>query len=590
LDAFFIIFTSTGQSSPPPFSSLDHLDSLTSNGPFLPQSVNTNPCPKCQLLISEFLFSSSLLTPPNPTPTLPSLRALQHSSIDTTCSVYQLGFTAIGMDDLVEDEFTSGVYLRYYDYLQKYRPIVMSHDRKKFSEVQDVIAQYFLGLDYSHLQLEKMMSSAPKNVRGGSELENFKFSRVLLVLMKDLMGLGFYHDIHRIPEIFYIAAVVMSSHRSTLQLYDSHLNESNQQLDDGEEGEEREAVEEEDLIDEDKDSFFGDETMENIGSAFGMIKQIKEGVFDDRDDEGKEDRNHSTNSASATSAHAKKLKSLQYHQGGGGGGTPTSSGSRSRSRSQYLSINVEEDFPTLTPAAEAGAGGGSNEDHRELRRGTELTRMCNRHDRTKFPEFLRMHIYENQRWFGFSYELEIVLSTRGPFSSPHKDLLLVFNRKHTIDENPDDPGGLPDSFTWKWLDDWTIQTLEKKENSSSITTIPSSSPSTSFPNEEYMRAEDSEGWFYALDWTYEFSPQKGLVTSNVRKRRWERTCREKTAIEFIDELLDKGHTNQSLMQVLSTNRNISGDGVFDFKKVPSLPLSLPPTHTPLRVDAMSDPF
>ena len=188
--------------------------------------------------------------------------------------------------------------------------------------------------------------------------------------------------------------------------------------------------------------------------------------------------------------------------------------------------------------------------------------MCNRHDRAKFPEFLRMHIYENQRWFGFSYELEIVLSTRGPFSSPYKDLLLVFNRKHTIDENPDDAGGLPDSFTWKWLDDWTIQTMEKKEN------ILSSSSASS---EEYMRATDSEGWFYALDWMYEFSPQKGL-TSNVRKRRWERTCREKTALEFIDALLDKGYTIQRLMEVLSTNRNISGDGVFDFKKVfpPSL--------------------
>jgi hypothetical protein len=472
----------------------------------------------------------------------------------------------MGMDDLVEDELKPGTYLRYYDYLQKYRPIVLSHDRRKFSEVQDVIAQYFLGIDYSHLRLDKMINSAPKNVRGGSELENFKFSRVLLVLLKELMVLGFYHDIQRLPEIFYIAAVVMSSHRSTSQIFGSNLHDSSQPLD--EEEVDEDGGEGEDLIDEDKDSFFGDDAIENIGSAFSMIKQIREGMFDGEDEE-KEDRNLSSNSAGAA---AKKLKSLQYHEEGGSNVQQLTPTNRSGGDG-YMSINVEEELAiegprgvslsvaerrsSLHSVAASTVLSAAPED-RESRRGPELTRMCTRHDRTKFPEFLRMHIYENQRWFGFSYELEIVLSTRGPFSSPYKDLLLVFNRKHTIDENPDDPGGLPD-FTWKWVDDWTIQTMEKKD--------PSSSSTASSSSEEYMRSEDSEGWFYALDWMYEFSPQKGIVTSNVRKRRWERTCREKTAFEFIDELLDKGYTNQNLMKVLSTNRNISGDGIFDFKKI-----------------------
>ena len=40
-------------------------------------------------------------------------------------------------------------------------------------------------------------------------------------------------------------------------------------------------------------------------------------------------------------------------------------------------------------------------EEKELRRGPELTRICNRHDRTKFPEFIRMHIYENQRYSFF---------------------------------------------------------------------------------------------------------------------------------------------------------------------------------------------
>ena len=151
------------------------------------------------------------------------------------------------------------------------------------------------------------------------------------------------------------------------------------------------------------------------------------------------------------------------------------------------------------------------------------------------------------RWFGISYQLETVLSQRGPFSSNNPALLLIFKSDFPVEGNNGNNRGLPDS-SWLWLDEWYIQTVMQKSNST-----------------EYMRSATSEGWFYALDWGYEFSEKK-VFSSNVRCRRWQRTRRQKTAEEFIDSLLDKGYSRQVLMQICN-NGNISPDGIFDFKSV-----------------------
>lgn len=159
---------------------------------------------------------------------------------------------------------------------------------------------------------------------------------------------------------------------------------------------------------------------------------------------------------------------------------------------------------------------------------------------------LRNHVFA-ARWFAITYQLESILSERGPFSSPNSELLLIFKYDHTVEKNPEDKRGLPNS-SWIWVDEWFIQTVVQKRNSS-----------------EYMKSETSEGWFYALDWPYEMSPKKNF-TSNVRRRRWERTRRQKTAEEFIDRLLDVGYSRHTLMQVCN-NGNISPDGIFDFENV-----------------------
>lgn len=155
------------------------------------------------------------------------------------------------------------------------------------------------------------------------------------------------------------------------------------------------------------------------------------------------------------------------------------------------------------------------------------------------------------RWYGLQYALESIVSARGPYSSPHQSLLLLYNQSHAIEDFPDDPGGLMDS-TWKWVDNWTIQDSVR---------VMDDDPSST----EYIRATDPDGWFYALEWSFEYSPTKYL-TSNVRRRRWERACRQKTALEFVDDLMDQNYTRQSLLRCCS-GPNLDSNGIFDFHKV-----------------------
>jgi hypothetical protein len=151
------------------------------------------------------------------------------------------------------------------------------------------------------------------------------------------------------------------------------------------------------------------------------------------------------------------------------------------------------------------------------------------------------------RWYGISYQPESVLSQRGPFSSKNPALMLIFKNDYTVEANPDSNKGLPDA-SWMWIDEWHIQTVVDKKGTT-----------------EFMRSETSDGWFYAIDWPYELSPKK-MFASNVRRRRWERARRVKTAEEFIDSLLDKGYNRNVLMQVCNSG-NISGEGKFDFANV-----------------------
>lgn len=53
----------------------------------------------------------------------------------------------------------------------------------------------------------------------------------------------------------------------------------------------------------------------------------------------------------------------------------------------------------------------------------------------------------------------------------------------------------------------------------------------------------------------------------VRKREWERDRREKTAVEFIDDIMDSGCSKDVVYRALCKPGNMSPDGIMNFEKV-----------------------
>ena len=79
----------------------------------------------------------------------------------------------------------------------------------------------------------------------------------------------------------------------------------------------------------------------------------------------------------------------------------------------------------------------------------------------------------------------------GAYSSPNKTLASRFSFHNSI-EAPrarSDPGGLPNTFAWVWVEDWTIQHVQHLQSD-----VPT-------------RSMDS-GWFYAVNWPHTFYPER----------------------------------------------------------------------------------
>lgn len=151
------------------------------------------------------------------------------------------------------------------------------------------------------------------------------------------------------------------------------------------------------------------------------------------------------------------------------------------------------------------------------------------------------------RWFVTEYRLETTLSSRGPFS-PSDTLKGIFSHSFTPEMAiaTNDNRGLVSS-KWKWLDEWHIQ------------------PTISFQGVR-KTSKDPDGWFYAINWPNEFYPEK-FLTGNVRRRRWERTQREMSGMEIINDLLSLPGSSPSLVMKVLKNGNITNSGEIMFDKV-----------------------
>ena len=134
----------------------------------------------------------------------------------------------------------------------------------------------------------------------------------------------------------------------------------------------------------------------------------------------------------------------------------------------------------------------------------------------------------------------------GTYSSPNSLLSQRFSFFNSIEDARNDAGGLPNNYAWVWAEDWTIQ---------HVLSI----------NGDDTRSNDN-GWFYAVNWPHQFHPEP-LPLHFVRKRLWERDRRLKSAVEFVDGVMDGGYSKDDVYRALSKPGNISRDGVMDFDKV-----------------------
>lgn len=81
-----------------------------------------------------------------------------------------------------------------------------------------------------------------------------------------------------------------------------------------------------------------------------------------------------------------------------------------------------------------------------------------------------------------------------------------------------------------------------------------------------VRSQDG-GWFYAVNWPHTFYPERQNYLHFVRKRQWERDRRKKTALEFVDDLMDRGSSKEAVFRALSKPGVMSTEGIIDFDKV-----------------------
>lgn len=152
------------------------------------------------------------------------------------------------------------------------------------------------------------------------------------------------------------------------------------------------------------------------------------------------------------------------------------------------------------------------------------------------------------RWSGINWCPESFLNPVGTYSSPNKALATRFSFHNSIEAARGDEGGLPNSYEWVWTEDWTIQHVQH---------LTSDQPTRSLDN----------GWFYAVNWPHTFYPESQSRLHFVRKREWERDRRQKTALEFVDDVMDSGFSKDAVYRALSKPGCMTSEGVMNFEEV-----------------------
>lgn len=94
--------------------------------------------------------------------------------------------------------------------------VVHSGLKTKFTAVQEVIVRYFIETKYKSLTsttLGSLLVRPPSARVGGSELDSFRFSLILIEIMHLLLRFGFYYNESLLVELMHTVFGILSSHK-----------------------------------------------------------------------------------------------------------------------------------------------------------------------------------------------------------------------------------------------------------------------------------------------------------------------------------------------------------------------------------------
>lgn len=283
------------------------------------------------------------------------------------------------MEDIVD---AYGEQITYRDYLMRFQPMVTSTDVDKFKEVQDSIAEYFLG-EKSGVAIPsttKLARLTPQKLRGGSEVDNFRCSLSMLETLHDIVSMGYCNTSYRLMQSSVIAASALISHRigfaSDTRGAGSPQNGEHGSEDGGSDSDESSEVRNDDYSGSGEDVPLGGVEALYVSNALEDIVRRESFALADQylplTQEYLPERKDTPRRASFATAPKKTSNGGDDESGADEIGRDTLVERTSDLPQTIMKRNLE-------------------------RRGFEFTRICQRHDSIKHPDVVIEHVYENQR-------------------------------------------------------------------------------------------------------------------------------------------------------------------------------------------------
>jgi hypothetical protein len=290
------------------------------------------------------------------------------------------------MEDVVE---YCGEDMTYRDYLMRHQSTVISTDVDKFRDVQDSIAEYFLGTKsgVSIPPTSRLARLAPRKIPGGSEVDNFKCSLSMLETLHCMISMGYCSTSYRLMQSSVIAAAALISHRTAFTGSDARGSGGLQGEEDGA-GTGEEEGDGEDRSSKGQSDFGASSSGDDM-SVGGLDAVYADTVNEEavrRDSSGRPDQYLPLTQEYLP---GKKGVSLRHS-------SPATPSSRKRLESNPMDSESAPERETMLERRSELPDAILKK--KAVRRGLEFTRICERHDSIQHPDVVIEHVYENQRY------------------------------------------------------------------------------------------------------------------------------------------------------------------------------------------------